>query len=84
MDGILKQFQPGIIPHYSILHTMGKLASANAFGIVPFIKATLGTMLPMIGMTRNDAMKQAFSFGKISAYVTVTCRPLIFLNLCIH
>ncbi|XP_046989834.1 maestro heat-like repeat-containing protein family member 1 isoform X1 [Schistocerca americana] len=63
MEGILKQFQPGVLPHYCILHTMGNLASANVFGIVPFIKATLGTMLPMLGMVRNDALKQAFAFA---------------------
>lgn len=43
---------------------MGALASANVFGIVPFVKATLGTMLPMMGMLRNDAMKQVFSYSE--------------------
>ncbi|XP_069674813.1 maestro heat-like repeat-containing protein family member 1 isoform X2 [Periplaneta americana] len=72
MGGLLKQFQPGVLPHYTILHTMGTLASANVFGIVPFIKATLGTMLPMMGMLRNDAMKQVFSYtlGKFSEAVS--------------
>lgn len=62
MGGLLKQFQPGVFPHYTILHTMGTLASANVFGIVPFVKATLGTMLPLMGLLRNDAMKQVFSY----------------------
>jgi hypothetical protein len=64
MGGLLRQFQPGVLPHYSVLHTMGNLASANVFGIVPFVKATLGTMLPMMGMLRNDAMKQVFSYSE--------------------
>nr|CAD7453186.1 unnamed protein product [Timema tahoe] len=36
MEGLLKHLQPGVVPHYSILHTMGSLAAANVFGIVPF------------------------------------------------
>lgn len=64
MGGLLRQFQPGVLPHYSIVHTMGTLASANVFGIVPFVKATLGMMLPMMGMLRNDAMKQVFSYSE--------------------
>ncbi|XP_068084667.1 maestro heat-like repeat-containing protein family member 1 [Anabrus simplex] len=68
MEGVLKCFNPGVVPHYTVMHTMANLASANVFGIVPFVKATLGTMLPMIGMLRNDAMKQVFAFtlGKFS------------------
>lgn len=68
MEGLLKQFQPGVFPHYTILHTMGALASANVFGIVPFVKATLGTMLPMMGLLRNDAMKQVFSYSEYHSY----------------
>ncbi|PSN35449.1 hypothetical protein C0J52_06619 [Blattella germanica] len=41
MGGLLKQFQPGVVPHYTILHSMGTLAADNSFGIVPFVKATL-------------------------------------------
>jgi hypothetical protein len=68
MGGLLKQFQPGVVPHYTILHTMGALASANMFGIVPFMKATLGTKLPMLGMLRSDPMKQVFSYGECCSY----------------
>ncbi|XP_063232625.1 maestro heat-like repeat-containing protein family member 1 isoform X2 [Bacillus rossius redtenbacheri] len=72
MEGLLKHFQPGVLPHYAVLHTMGCLASANVFGIIPFVKATLGTMLPMMGMLRTDAMRQVFAFalGKFSEAVS--------------
>nr|CAD7445664.1 unnamed protein product [Timema bartmani] len=40
MEGLLKHLQPGVVPHYSILHTMGSLAAANVFGIVPFRSAS--------------------------------------------
>lgn len=64
MEGLLKKFQPGVVPHYYVVHCMGSLASANIFGIIPFLKATLGTMLPMLGMLRNDTMRQVFAYGK--------------------
>nr|CAD7579576.1 unnamed protein product [Timema californicum] len=71
MEGLLKHLQPGVVPHYSILHTMGSLAAANVFGIVPFVKATLGTLLPMMGGLRSDALRQVFSYtlGKFSEAV---------------
>nr|CAD7202277.1 unnamed protein product [Timema douglasi] len=71
MEGLLKHLQPGVVPHYSILHTMGSLAAANVFGIVPFVKATLGTLLPMMGALRSDALRQVFSYtlGKFSEAV---------------
>ncbi len=35
-------------------------------GMVPFLNAILGTMLPMLGMTKQDNMKWVFSSGKFS------------------
>lgn len=64
MEGILQKFVVGIVPHYTIPHTMGALASTNAFGVVPFLKSILGTMLPMLGMLKTDFLKQSFAFGK--------------------
>lgn len=64
MEGLLRKFEPGVIPHYAVMHTMGSLATANIFGIVPFVKPTLGTMLPMMAMLKQDSYKQVFAFGK--------------------
>ena len=33
------------------------------FGMVPFIKACLGTTLPMLGMVKHDNMKWVFTKG---------------------
>ncbi|XP_077869460.1 maestro heat-like repeat-containing protein family member 1 [Saccoglossus kowalevskii] len=61
MEEILKKFQPGTLPHFFVVQTMAHLASANVFGMVPFMKAVLGTMLPMLGMAKHDNMRWAFS-----------------------
>lgn len=34
------------------------------YGMVPFLNAILGTMLPMLGMAKQDNMKWVFSSGK--------------------
>lgn len=63
MEGILKKFIVGQVPHYTIPHTMGALASSNPFAVLPFLKNILGTMLPMLGMLRSDHLKQSFAFA---------------------
>ncbi|XP_033626005.1 maestro heat-like repeat-containing protein family member 1 isoform X2 [Asterias rubens] len=57
MEELVRKFQPGALPHYFVIHTMANLATANSFGFVPFLTATLGTMLPMLGMAKQDNMK---------------------------
>ncbi|XP_043923633.1 maestro heat-like repeat-containing protein family member 1 isoform X2 [Protopterus annectens] len=61
MEEILTKFQPGILPHFFIVQTMAQLSTANVFGMVPFLNPILGTMLPMLGMAKQDSMKWAFS-----------------------
>lgn len=34
------------------------------FGMVPFLPSILGTMLPMLGMAKQDHMRVVFCFGK--------------------
>ena len=40
------------------------------FGMVPFIKACLGTTLPMLGMAKHDNMKWVFASGMTPFTVT--------------
>lgn len=35
------------------------------FGMVPFLNSILGTMLPMLGMAKQDHMKAVFCYGKV-------------------
>ncbi|XP_051015759.1 maestro heat-like repeat-containing protein family member 1 [Acomys russatus] len=60
MEEVLSRFQPGILPHSSVLHTLASLSVSNAFGMVPFLPSILSTMLPMLGMAKQDALKVVF------------------------
>lgn len=33
--------------------------------MVPFLNSILGTMLPMLGMAKQDHMKSVFCYGKV-------------------
>ncbi|XP_061112015.1 maestro heat-like repeat-containing protein family member 1 [Conger conger] len=61
MEEILCKFQPGFLPHFFVVQTLANLSFSNVYGTVPFLGNILTTMLPMLGMTRQDNMKWAFS-----------------------
>ncbi|XP_036064685.1 maestro heat-like repeat-containing protein family member 1 isoform X1 [Onychomys torridus] len=60
MEEVLSRFQPGVLPHSSVLYTLASLSSSNAFGMVPFLPSILSTMLPMLGMAKQDALRVVF------------------------
>uniref|UniRef100_A0A8C5QFI2 Maestro heat-like repeat-containing protein family member 1 n=1 Tax=Leptobrachium leishanense TaxID=445787 RepID=A0A8C5QFI2_9ANUR len=60
MEELLIKFQPGVLPHFFIMQTLANLSVANVFGMVPFLNSILGTMLPMLGMAKQDHMKAVF------------------------
>ncbi|WAR11640.1 MROH1-like protein, partial [Mya arenaria] len=61
MEEMLQKFQPGALPHFFVVQTIANLASANVYGMVPHLTAVLGTMLPMLGMAKQDNMRWVFS-----------------------
>lgn len=61
MEDILGKFQPGVLPHYYVVQTLASLSDSNVYGMVPFLSAILGTMLPMLGLAKQDNMKWVFS-----------------------
>ncbi|XP_053484916.1 maestro heat-like repeat-containing protein family member 1 isoform X1 [Ictalurus furcatus] len=61
MEDILGKFQPGVLPHYFVVQTLASLSDSNVYGMVPFLSAILGTMLPMLGLAKQDSMKWVFS-----------------------
>jgi hypothetical protein len=69
---LLAKFQPGVVPHYFVLHTLGSVAAANSYSMVPYVKACLGTMLPMMGGLRSDAVKQAYAYSKYIQHISFT------------
>ncbi|KAG3273395.1 maestro heat like repeat family member 1, transcript variant X2 [Ictidomys tridecemlineatus] len=60
MEEVLSRFQPGVLPHCSVLQTLASLSVSNAFGMVPFLPSILSTMLPMLGMAKQDALRVVF------------------------
>uniref|UniRef100_A0A667XV77 Maestro heat-like repeat family member 1 n=1 Tax=Myripristis murdjan TaxID=586833 RepID=A0A667XV77_9TELE len=61
MEEILSKFQPGVLPHFFVVQTLASLSDSNVYGMVPFLNAVLGTMLPMLCMAKQDNMKWVFS-----------------------
>ncbi|XP_059693807.1 maestro heat-like repeat-containing protein family member 1, partial [Haemorhous mexicanus] len=57
LEELLRQFPPGILPQAGLVRTLGQLATANVFGMVPFLSSILGTLLPLLGSARTDSMK---------------------------
>ncbi|XP_048215034.1 maestro heat-like repeat-containing protein family member 1 isoform X2 [Perognathus longimembris pacificus] len=60
MEEVLRRFQPGVLPHCSVLQTLASLSVSNVFGMVPFLPSILSTMLPMLGMAKQDTMRVVF------------------------
>ncbi|KAJ8303306.1 hypothetical protein KUTeg_019702 [Tegillarca granosa] len=75
MDEMLQKFQPGTLPHFFVVQTIGNLAQANVYRMVPHLTAVLGTMLPMLGMAKHDNMKWVFSsaLSKFSEAIIEYC-----------
>ncbi|GFS16071.1 maestro heat-like repeat family member 1 [Elysia marginata] len=61
MSEMLEKFQPGVLPHFFVVQTIGNLASANVYEMVPHLTAVLGTMLPMLGLCKFDNMRWVFA-----------------------
>nr|XP_057909847.1 maestro heat-like repeat-containing protein family member 1 isoform X2 [Doryrhamphus excisus] len=61
MEEILSKFQPGVLPHFFVVQTLANLSDSNVYGMVPFLNAILGTMLPMLSLAKQDNMKWVFS-----------------------
>ncbi|XP_013858806.1 maestro heat-like repeat-containing protein family member 1 isoform X2 [Austrofundulus limnaeus] len=61
MEEILSKFQPGVLPHFFVVQTLANLSDSNVYGMVPFLNAILGTMLPMLTLAKQDNMKWVFS-----------------------
>lgn len=64
VERLLKKSEVGVVPHYSIPHTLGSLSSINSYGIVPYLKKILAFMIPLLGSVKIDLARQAFAYGK--------------------
>ncbi|XP_031729629.1 maestro heat-like repeat-containing protein family member 1 isoform X1 [Anarrhichthys ocellatus] len=61
MEEILSKFQPGLLPHFFVVQTLANLSDSNVYGMVPFLNAILGTLLPMLSLAKQDNMKWVFA-----------------------
>lgn len=78
IDGLMNKMTEGVVPHYTIPHTLGSISSANAYGIVPYLKKILTILLPLLPGLKVDVVKQAFAYslGKFSeAIIEYTSNP---------
>ncbi|KAH9515723.1 Maestro heat-like repeat-containing protein member 1 [Bulinus truncatus] len=78
MGEMLEKFLPGILPHFFVVQTIGNLAVANVYDMVPHLTAVLGTMLPMLGLAKYDNMRWVFAsaLSKFSEAILEYCANL--------
>ncbi|XP_012944683.1 maestro heat-like repeat-containing protein family member 1 isoform X2 [Aplysia californica] len=78
MGEMLEKFQPGVLPHFFVVQTIGNLAIANVYEMVPHLTAVLGTMLPMLGLAKYDNMRWVFAsaLSKFSEAILEYCANL--------
>ncbi|KAG5897176.1 hypothetical protein JTB14_022538 [Gonioctena quinquepunctata] len=63
MDSLVEKLQAGAWPHFMVPHTLGAMASANANGVVLYMKDILTIMIPLLGGLQVDLLKQSFAFA---------------------
>ncbi|GAB6030522.1 HEAT repeat [Chamberlinius hualienensis] len=57
------KFQPGVMPSFFVVQTLADLSVANAYGMVPFLKALLQTALTIFGMIKHDNMRWVIAYA---------------------
>eukprot|EP01132_Coremiostelium_polycephalum_P004092 gene4092-5120_t len=61
MDELLKRFEPGSIPHYFIMKTLGDFIGSNPIPTVPKIRDILSRVLPVLASIKHDNFKWVFA-----------------------
>lgn len=62
------RFEPEVIPHYSIIETLGMIAAQNAAEILPFIKVTLSVLVPLLPDMTDEPHKLASTFSRFELF----------------
>jgi len=57
MDELLKHWEPGQLPHYFIVKTLGDVVAANPIDTVPRIKEVLSRQIPILASIKHDNFK---------------------------
>ncbi|XP_059832342.1 maestro heat-like repeat-containing protein family member 1 [Hypanus sabinus] len=58
---MMENFKQGYLPHMYKVKTLTKISTENVYGIVPFLKAILTTMIPVLIKIREDDLKSVFA-----------------------
>nr|XP_050863894.1 maestro heat-like repeat-containing protein family member 1 [Vespula vulgaris] len=68
IGSLLTKLEPGILPHHTVVRTIGMIAERNPCAMISFFKITLTIMIPMLSQTRDEILKQTFclTLGKIA------------------
>lgn len=53
-----------MVQHFMVMQCLGRLASSNVQGMLPFVHSILSTILVSLGAIRHDPVKQAYAYGK--------------------
>ncbi|XP_039269337.2 maestro heat-like repeat-containing protein family member 1 [Styela clava] len=61
MEDLLKKLPAGILPHFFVVQTLGNLAVANAFKMVPYLNHLLTSFMPVLGLAKHDNMRWVFA-----------------------
>lgn len=60
---LLERFQPGSVPHYFIIKTIGDHIATNAVKCVPRLKEILARVLPVLGGLKHANLLWVFAAG---------------------
>ncbi len=61
MDAVLLKLNPGGLPHFFTISTLGSLAQSHSLDMVPYLKNVLGIMTGGMKIIRKDNLKFAYA-----------------------
>ena len=57
-----------MIPHHSIIRTLGMIAGKYYIEMLPFIKVTLSVLVPLLPDMNEEPLKLASAYGKLTYF----------------
>ncbi|XP_041052603.1 maestro heat-like repeat-containing protein family member 1 [Carcharodon carcharias] len=57
----MENFKQGHLPHVYMVKTLSKMSTQNVYGMVPFLKSIMETMIPVLIGVKEDELKSLFA-----------------------
>ncbi|GCB70022.1 hypothetical protein scyTo_0001176 [Scyliorhinus torazame] len=57
----MENFKQGNLPHLYMVKTLSKMSMQNVYGMVPFLKSIMETMIPVLIGVKEDELKSVFA-----------------------